>query len=213
MTPGAPGASDGSALGPWLAPWGPLPPPRDRAGAAVLIVLREGRDGPEVLLIERAVRPGRSGSGQVGFPGGHVEPQDETLRATALRECEEEVGLQAADFGESPRYVGTRYASAFGLLVAIFAAPLAPFAPAPTARDPREVAATFWFPRSALEVTRMEPRETLFGRYPMPSAIHDGHVVWGFTRRVLREFFRLPREPLYDPRQPPGHGTDVERHH
>ncbi len=212
MTSAPPGAPDRRSLQSWLAPWGLLPPPRDRAGAAVLMVLREGRDGAEVLLIERAVRPGRSGSGQVGFPGGHVEPDDETLRATALRECEEEVGLSAAHLRALPRYVGTRYASAFGLLVAIFAAPLAPFAPAPTARDPREVASTFWLPRSALEVTRMEPRETLFGRYPMPSAVHEGHVVWGFTRRVLREFFGLPREPLYDPRQPPDLGTDTERH-
>jgi len=58
----------------------------------------------------------------------------------------------------------------------------------------------------------MEPRETLFGYYPMPSAVHEGHVVWGFTRRILREFFDLPREPLYDPRRPPADGIDAERH-
>ncbi|MHB1434759.1 MAG: NUDIX hydrolase [Thermoplasmata archaeon] len=212
MNSAEPRMTAGASLEPWLAPWSLLTPPRDRAGAAVLIILREGPDGPQVLLIERAMRPGRSGSGQVGFPGGHVEPGDDTLRTTALRECEEEVGLSAAHFQELPRYVGTRYASAFGLQVAIFVAPLAPYAPAPTARDPREVAATFWLPRLALEVTRMEPRETLFGPYPMPSAVHEGHVVWGFTRRVLREFFGLPREPLYDPRQPPEHGIDTERH-
>ncbi len=212
MIPAEPAATAGSSLEPWLARWSLLPPPRDRAGAAVLIVLREAPDGPEVLLIERAIRPGGSGSGQVGFPGGHVEPEDATLRTTALRECEEEVGLSAAHFQEMPRYVGTRYASAFGLQVAIFAAPLAPYAPAPLPRDLREVAATFWLPRSALSITRMEPRATLFGRYPMPSAVHEGHVVWGFTRRVLREFFGLPREPLYDPRQPPEHGIDTERH-
>ncbi|EQD30266.1 NUDIX hydrolase, core domain protein, partial [mine drainage metagenome] len=172
----------------------------------------EAPDGPQVLLIERAVRPGRAGSGQVGFPGGHVEPGDDTLRTTALRECEEEVGLSASHFREPPRYVGTRYASAFGIQVAIFATALAPYAPAPFPRDPREVAATFWLPRSTLEVTRMEPRETLFGYYPMPSAVHEGHVVWGFTRRILREFFDLPREPLYDPRRPPADGIDAERH-
>jgi 8-oxo-dGTP pyrophosphatase MutT (NUDIX family) len=212
MTSRGAGADSAPTLAELLAPWSPWPPPRDRAEAAVLIVLRQGDEEPEALLIERAERPGDRGSGQVAFPGGHVEPGDANLRATALRECDEEVGLSAAHLGEMPRYVSTRYASAFGLLVAIFAAPVAPFAPSPKPRDPREVASTFWIPRSALGNVRMETRRTLFGIHPMPSAVHDGHVVWGFTRRVLREFFGFPPEPLYDPRSPPLSLDPLPRH-
>lgn len=62
--------------------------------AAVLVLTREGiSSGVEVLLIERAATT-KTHQSQVAFPGGGVESQDEgdPIR-TALRECEEEVGI------------------------------------------------------------------------------------------------------------------------
>lgn len=60
--------------------------------AAVLVpVFRDLRGELRVVLIHRA--PGGIHGDQIAFPGGGAEPQDASLLATALRESEEEIGL------------------------------------------------------------------------------------------------------------------------
>jgi 8-oxo-dGTP pyrophosphatase MutT (NUDIX family) len=171
-----------------------LTPPASRAGAAVTIVLREGDQEVEVLLIERTVDSEDPASGQVALPGGHVGEGDASLVATALRELEEEVGLTRTDLGGPPRYVGTLFAARFGIHVAVFAAPLAAAAGLPSARSAGEVAHVFWLPRSALGRTQRVHRDTPEGYREFNASIVDGHVLWGFTRRILRQFFELPTE-------------------
>lgn len=60
--------------------------------AAVIGLLLEAGDEPELLLIERSSEL-RQHAGQLAFPGGKPEPGDRDLLDTALREAEEEVGL------------------------------------------------------------------------------------------------------------------------
>jgi len=64
------------------------------APAAVLIALVEHEPGVTVLLTRRADTL-RSHQGQVAFPGGRCEP-GETPWRTALREAQEEIGLDPA---------------------------------------------------------------------------------------------------------------------
>lgn len=70
-----------------------VPPPdaKTRQGA-VLMLFGEGEQGPDLLLTERA-HDMRSHPGQVSFPGGSVDPTDPSVVAAALREAEEETGL------------------------------------------------------------------------------------------------------------------------
>jgi 8-oxo-dGTP pyrophosphatase MutT (NUDIX family) len=63
--------------------------------AAVLILLGEGPQGPDVLLLRRADTLG-SHAGQVAFPGGGVDDGDGGPVGTALREAEEETGVDPA---------------------------------------------------------------------------------------------------------------------
>lgn len=204
MTTGAAPGAASARLAELLRSAADPPPPAGAAGAAVLILLRcdGANEEIEVLLIERSVRAGDPGSGQVGLPGGRFHRGDTTLRETALREAEEEVGIGPLDLAESPRYVATEHARAFGLEVAVFAAPLSPHGRAPGARSPEEVAGVFWLHSRRLSEVSRVPRETGRGPAEVDAAVFDGHVVWGFTRRILREFFG------YQPRPTPENGSN-----
>jgi 8-oxo-dGTP pyrophosphatase MutT (NUDIX family) len=104
--PGRPPQADPAALPEWLRPLALAArtvqaaelarflPPDDGTGraSAVLIALSETADGPSVLLIQRSAGL-RNHAGQVAFPGGAVDPADPTHVSAALREAEEEVGL------------------------------------------------------------------------------------------------------------------------
>lgn len=68
------------------------PPGSDPRPAAVLMLFGEGPDGPDLLLTERA-HDMRSHPGQVSFPGGALDPTDGGPVAGALREAQEETGL------------------------------------------------------------------------------------------------------------------------
>ena len=63
--------------------------------SAVLILFGEGPGGPDVLLIEKSAHL-RSHAGQPAFPGGGVDPGDDFPVGTALREAEEEAGVDPA---------------------------------------------------------------------------------------------------------------------
>ena len=71
---------------------------------AVLMLFGEGPLGPDLLLTERA-HDMRSHPGQVSFPGGSIDPDDPSPVHAALREAEEEVGLDPSGvevFGALP---------------------------------------------------------------------------------------------------------------
>jgi 8-oxo-dGTP pyrophosphatase MutT (NUDIX family) len=80
-------------------------PPEDTAlrRGAVLMLFGESEHGPDLLLTERAHHM-RSHPGQIAFPGGSID-EGETAREAALREAQEETGLDPAGvdvFAELP---------------------------------------------------------------------------------------------------------------
>jgi 8-oxo-dGTP pyrophosphatase MutT (NUDIX family) len=69
--------------------------------SSVAILLFESENSLQFLVIQRAEYDGTH-SGQIAFPGGKWEQTDTSLLATALRECEEEIGVTEAEL----TYVG-----------------------------------------------------------------------------------------------------------
>ena len=170
------------------APEAPLAGPRS---AAIALVLLEVEASLEVLLIERAERVGDPWSGHMALPGGHVEPSDANLAATAERETWEEVGLDLRQAGELLGRLSD-YSPARGAPIAV-----RPFVyllqARPTLLLSEEVRQALWVPVSPLQ--RGERRTTFrFERagqgLDFPGWDIEGRVVWGLTYGVIGEFLR-----------------------
>jgi 8-oxo-dGTP pyrophosphatase MutT (NUDIX family) len=169
-------------------------PEDDARLAAVALVLREHAEALELLFIRRADYPGDPWSGQVAFPGGRRESQDDTLLHTAIRETHEELGV---DLGVDARLLGVLddlsprtpvlppivvRPFVFGLHREIVLAPSA------------EVADAFWVPIPVLGApeTSAESVVQVRGmRIRVPSFRHGDHVIWGMTERMLRQFLEV----------------------
>ncbi|MBB2900945.1 8-oxo-dGTP pyrophosphatase MutT (NUDIX family) [Kineococcus radiotolerans] len=153
--------------------------------AAVLVLLAEGPDGPEVLLTERAGTL-RQHSGQVAFPGGRSDPGDADAAATALREAEEETGLEPGGvsvLGQLPPLALAHSGHRVTCVVGHW------HAPCPVGVvDPSEVARVERVPLAELfaeGAVRRVRGPGGPGAYVGPAFAVRGLLVWGFTAEVL----------------------------
>lgn len=159
--------------------------------AAVLIAAVERQGQAALILTERTSRL-RSHSGQVAFPGGKIDPEDDGPTDAALREAHEEIGLERASLtvlGHLDPYITT---SGYRIapVVAVAREPLA------YAINEDEVARVFEAPLSFLmnvdnhsrKSRPYEGRERFY--YEMP---WNGHYIWGVTAGIIR----LLQERLY----------------
>lgn len=171
------------------------PAPDGARGAAVALVLRVLSGEPEVLLMRRAERAGDRWSGQIGLPGGHAEPGDSDLLATARRETREEVGL---DLGQGARLLGDlapTQARARGQLLPMWITPFV-FA-LETSVEPvlgSEATEVFWFPlarASAGELRWTYHYQGAEEERVLPAWRFEERVVWGLTYDILSGFLRM----------------------
>ncbi|MEM6297914.1 MAG: CoA pyrophosphatase [Bacteroidota bacterium] len=134
--------------------------------------------------------------GQISFPGGGIEEADNDLFDTAIREAEEEIGIQVAR------------SSIIGTLSEIYIPPsnslgtpvLAslPSRPESYTPDPNEVARVLEVAISDLRnpsnhteksVTLSDGRKMRFPAFGI-----DNYLIWGATARILSELFLLLEE-------------------
>ena len=164
--------------------------------AAVLVLVAPAADGSAVVILtERATYEGMH-SGEVSFPGGKVEPSDDGLEATALREAAEEVGLDAVAAGVEVigRLDPLRIPVSSFSITPILA--IARRSPALQAFEP-EVARIIWAPLAAflasapIEIVERQVRDwpLRYGGYRI-----DGLHVWGATARILGQLGALVAE-------------------
>jgi 8-oxo-dGTP pyrophosphatase MutT (NUDIX family) len=160
------------------------------APAAIAMVLRDGVEGTEVLLIKRAEHHGDPWSGDLALPGGKKEKTDATLLDTAVRETEEEVGLRlssASFLGRLDDVVGRTS----GYRVAQFVFALEDPEAAPVTSP--EVTANLWVALARLagfdEVDAMPLVHD--GRTIQPPYVRLGaYILWGMTYRMLLQLLQ-----------------------
>src|SRR5687767_6277427 len=167
--------------------------------AAVAIVLRDtGATQLELLLIKRSEREDDPWSGQIALPGGRYDPADATLQDTAIRETQEETGI---DLTRDGFVLGTldELRPRTPVLPPIIVTPFVAVVPATVSILPSdEVADSFWVPLAALADPSIAVESDVTSRgatWRGPTYRVGAHVVWGMTERILRNLLSLIAPP------------------
>lgn len=165
--------------------------PGDRGHAAVAMLLREASLSLEVLFIVRAEHDLDPWSGNIGFPGGRLDPAGETPQQAAERETCEELAL---DLGHA-RCLG-RLDDLYGAIMPVLVSCFVYQVPEPArVQANHEIAKTFWCPLTRLlEPWRQQHRIFSYrGRqrsHPVVQLLEPQEpLLWGITYRLVRNFF------------------------
>jgi 8-oxo-dGTP pyrophosphatase MutT (NUDIX family) len=164
-------------------------PPGWLIRSAVLVPIVD-RGEPVIVFTKRTERVGTH-RGQISFPGGTVDPDDSSLMETALRECEEEVGLprRAVDVLGALDDTETR-ATQFVIT------PFVGLVRAPVVWQPdgEEIEKVIEVPYAALVAegaVRVEQWEHDGMLHPMHFFDYGGETIWGATARILTHYLGL----------------------
>jgi 8-oxo-dGTP pyrophosphatase MutT (NUDIX family) len=163
--------------------------PDNAIKSSVLILIYPGRENSQPTFVV-TLRPTYEGvhSNQISLPGGRYESKDNTLKQTALRETNEEVGVDIS------------MVTIIGKLTELFIPPsnylVQPFVGfTPLAPDfspqPEEVAKIIEIPLTKLlDDQNVGMKEITVGRnhFSTPTFVIDGTTIWGATAMILNEF-------------------------
>ncbi len=162
--------------------------------AAVAAILREDEGETKALFIKRALRPGDLWSGHMAFPGGHWEPGDADLAATAVRETREEIGLDLERHGRLLGHLDYMNINPIGTGTDMLIVPFVFVVDhdLPAFQPNHEVAAVLWGSVNNMFHGRSATRRDMDvagGTQAFPGySVHD-EIVWGLTYRMLHGFF------------------------
>lgn len=162
--------------------------------AAVLVPFFEKAGECHLLFTKRSDRV-KHHKGQISFPGGVFDKEDENLSQTALRESFEEVGLRPSDVHllgclddiiTTTKFIVTPFVGLF------------PY-PYPFRVSEVEIAELIEVPLSSLL------RKDAFGQMVIREGDHERvvdayrygrHTIWGATARILKQLLELIPRPL-----------------
>jgi 8-oxo-dGTP pyrophosphatase MutT (NUDIX family) len=157
----------------------------EQVPAAVLVPLYEARDGELRVVLTRRRADLRRHAGEISFPGGRRDPEDATLRDTALRETEEEIGLERAGV----KVVGAlERTSTFVTNYAIH--PFVGLLQGERLWQASEIEVDAVLEPTLEEVRAGRTRTQLERRgiaFETDAYVFDGQLVWGATARILEE--------------------------
>lgn len=167
--------------------------------AAVLIPILEHADRRSLLLTRRSAELDDH-PGQISFPGGRSEDHDADLIDTALREAEEEIGLERTACTLHGPLDPITTVTGFEVTPFVGEIPPGPYRP-----NPAEVAEIITVPvvrlleDDAYEVTVRD--HPTFGETTVHHFHVEGNTIWGATARILVQLLELT------------HGWEPPEHH
>ncbi|MBI4294737.1 MAG: CoA pyrophosphatase [Chloroflexi bacterium] len=170
--------------------------------AAVLLPLFD-KEGHYHLLLTKRTQHLAHHKGQICFPGGACQPEDQAPLTTALREAAEELGLLASDVEVLGRLDDTSTLSSNFLIT-----PFVGVIPYPYRFlvNGDEIEELIEIPLIALLSSTSFYEGSAESSTPGPCYRYGGHVIWGATARILGQFLGLLPEYYHDaePTEAPG---------
>ena len=171
-----------------------IPPDCVPKPAAVLVPLIAHEGGLSVLLTQRTAHLARH-AGQVAFPGGRIDETDAGPVDTALRETEEETGIDRS-FVEPIGFLDTYLTGTSYCVVPVVSIVRPGFTVTP---HEGEVADVFEVPLAFLMNPAHHEKHSreFLGRerfyYAMP---YEGRYIWGATAGMIRNLYALVYEEI-----------------
>jgi len=171
------------------------PPVEELRKAAVLIAVTES-DKPELIYTLRSNKVGSHG-GEVSFPGGMFEDEDITLENTALRESEEETGLDKSKV----KIIGP-----IDTVVSRFNISVTPYIGVVPDNivlndSSEEIEACFRVPISFLLEDKRHRNDEIDRngeKFFMPAYAYDSYIIWGLTAMMTVDFLNVALEANID---------------
>ncbi len=162
--------------------------------SGVLLLLSPDTEGEALITLIKRTEDKSVHSGQIAFPGGRFEPDDKSLTCTALREAEEEIGIDPTSV------------TLIGNMSELFVPPsnfiiqpllaktgfISGFSPSPA-----EVASVFsvpvaYFFKSGVQgMYEIDYRAGI--KLQVPGYKYENHLIWGATAMILNELLEMIR--------------------
>jgi 8-oxo-dGTP pyrophosphatase MutT (NUDIX family) len=182
-----------------VAAYDPIVVEDEQREAAVIAPVVERTEGEAILFTKRAEHL-TDHPGQMSFPGGGREPEDDDLLATALREGNEEIGLDPMAVNVVGRLDDIRTITHYSVRPFVARIPDREYRP-----NDEEVAEVVTLPVTALtDLGNYESEQRdhpYYGEIRLHFFYVDGYTVWGATARMLVQLlelatdWRMPAEP------------------
>ncbi len=162
----------------------------DQPSAAAVLAPIVDRDDSQFILFTRRAEDLGEHPGQMSFPGGGVEPRDESLRETALREAHEEIGLESTEAEIVGQLDDIRTVTEYAVTPFVARVPDRQYE-----GDGVEVAEIVTLPLAGFLDPENYETERREHPYYGDIVIHyfhvDGYTVWGATGRILVQLLEL----------------------
>lgn len=171
---------------------GPSSVPIDHNRKAAVLVPLLKMDGEWHLLYIRRSADVQDHKGQVAFPGGAVEPQDEDAVAAAVRESQEEIGLKPENIRILGQMHGRNTITHYYItpVVAVISWPFQ------IQLQVREVSRVFTIPLKWLAISQHHTQREVIRPNGAREPVYffdeyDGELLWGITAAITLELLDL----------------------